>query len=163
VNLVSFSGDKLLGGQQAGILTGDADLVARTRKNPLFRALRVDKSVIKGLTRTLNDLIFAKYDEIPALRMLRMSADEIRTRAEKLRERIPSLEIIAGESVAGGGSTPDQTLPTWLLAISGDVVQIEKKLRAKNIIARIENNKVVLDLRTVFPEEEPLIVALLST
>ena len=154
VNLVSFSGDKLLGGQQAGILTGDADLVARTRKNPLFRALRVDKVVIKGLAETLQRLIFAKYDEIPALKMLRMSADEIRVRAEKLRARVPSLEIIEGRSVAGGGSTPDQSLPTWLLAISGDVVQIEKKLRAKNIIARIENNRVVLDLRTVFPEEE---------
>jgi L-seryl-tRNA(Ser) seleniumtransferase len=154
VNLVSFSGDKLLGGQQAGILTGDADLVARARKNPLFRALRVDKLVIKGLQQTLNDLIFAKYDDIPALKMLRMSADEIRARAEKLRELIPSLEIIEGRSVAGGGSTPDQSLPTWLLVISGDVVQIEKKLRANRIIARIENGKVVLDLRTVFPEEE---------
>jgi L-seryl-tRNA(Ser) seleniumtransferase len=154
VNLVSFSGDKLLGGQQAGIITGDAELVARTRKNPLFRALRVDKVVIKGLAETLKRLIFAKYDEIPALKMLRVSADEIRARAEKLREQIPLLEIVEGRSVAGGGSTPDQTLPTWLLAVSGDVVQIEKKLRAKNVIARIENNRVVLDLRTVFPEEE---------
>ncbi len=154
VNLVSFSGDKLLGGQQAGILTGDADLVARTRKNPLFRALRVDKLVIKALAETLRRLIFEKYDDIPALRMLRMSADEIRRRAEKLRERVPSLEIIAGESVAGGGSTPDQTLPTWLLVISGDAVQIEQQLRAKNIIARIEKGRVVIDLRTVFPEEE---------
>jgi L-seryl-tRNA(Ser) seleniumtransferase len=154
VNLVSFSGDKLLGGQQAGFLTGDADLVARTRKNPLFRALRVDKVIIKALQQTLQRLIFAKYDEIPALRMLRMSADEIRARAEKLCELVPSLEIIEGRSVAGGGSTPDQSLPTWLLAISGDAVQIERKLRAKNIIARIENDRVVLDLRTVFPEEE---------
>jgi L-seryl-tRNA(Ser) seleniumtransferase len=162
VNLVSFSGDKLLGGQQAGILTGDADLVARTRKNPLFRALRVDKLVIKALALTLNNLIFAKYDEIPALKMLRMSANEIRTRAEKLRERVPSLEIIEGRSVAGGGSTPDQSLPTWLLAISGDEVQIEKELRANRIIARIENNRVVLDLRTVFPEEEALILRSLA-
>jgi L-seryl-tRNA(Ser) seleniumtransferase len=154
VNLVSFSGDKLLGGQQAGIITGDADLVARTRKNPLFRALRVDKLVIKGLWKTLNDLIFEKYDQIPALKMLRMSAEEIRVRAEKLRERLPSLEIIGGRSVAGGGSTPDQSLPTWLLAIAGDAVEVEKKLRAKNIVARIENGKVVIDLRTVFPEEE---------
>jgi L-seryl-tRNA(Ser) seleniumtransferase len=158
VNLVSFSGDKLLGGQQAGILTGDAELVARARKNPLFRALRVDKLVVKALAETLNDLIFAKYERIPALKMLRMTAEEIRARAEKLQEQVPSLEIIEGESLAGGGSTPDQTLPTWLLTISGDVVQIEKNLRARNIIARIENNRVVLDLRTVFPEEEALIV-----
>ncbi len=161
VNLVSFSGDKLLGGQQAGILTGDADLVARTRKNPLFRALRVDKLVIKGLAATFRDLIFAKYDQIPALKMLRMGADEIRARAEKIRVHVPVLEIIEGRSVAGGGSTPDQSLPTWLLAISGDVVQIEKKLRAKNIIARIENDRAVLDLRTVFPEEEEELVRVL--
>jgi L-seryl-tRNA(Ser) seleniumtransferase len=154
VNLVSFSGDKLLGGQQAGILTGDADLVARTRKNPLFRALRVDKVIIKGLSETLQRLIFAKYDEIPALKMLRMSAEEIRKRAEKLRALVPSLEIIEGRSVAGGGSTPDQSLPTWLLAIPGDAVRIEKQLRANGIVARIEDGRVVLDLRTVFPEEE---------
>ena len=94
--------------------------------------------------------------------MLRMTAEEIRARAEKLRSQVPWIEIIEGESVAGGGSTPDQTLPTWLLAISGDVVRIEKKLRARNIIARIENDRVVLDLRTVFPEEEALIVECLT-
>jgi len=162
VNLVSFSGDKLLGGQQAGILTGDADLVARVRKNPLFRALRVDKLIVKSLAETLKRLIFAKYDEIPALRMLRMSTDEIRARAEKLRELVPSIEIIEGRSVAGGGSTPDQSLPTWLLAVSGDAVEIERKLRANSIVARIQDDRVVLDLRTVFPEEEAVIVACLG-
>ena len=154
VNLVSFSGDKLLGGQQAGIITGDAELVARARKNPLFRALRVDKLVVKALEITLKRLIFERYDEIPALKMLRMSKEEIRVRAEKLCERVPSLQIIEGESVAGGGSTPDQTLPTWLLAVPGDAVAMEKKLRADGIVARIENDRVVIDLRTVFPEEE---------
>lgn len=163
VNLVSFSGDKLLGGQQAGIITGDAELVVRTRKNPLFRALRVDKLVIKALSETLIDLVFARYDRIPALKMLRMSAGEIRARAEKLRERMPSLEIVEGRSVAGGGSTPDQTLPTWLLAIPGDAVAIEKKLRARNIVARIEDKKVVLDLRTVFPEEEDELLRALAS
>ena len=90
--------------------------------------------------------------------MLLLSADEIRARAEKLRELVPSLEIIEGRSVAGGGSTPDQSLPTWLLAISGDAVQIEKNLRASRIVARIENGRVLLDLRTVFPEEEGALV-----
>jgi len=150
VNLVSFSGDKLLGGQQAGIITGDAELVARVRKNPLFRALRVDKLVIQALENTLKRLIFEKYDEIPALRMLRMTKDEIRARAEKFS----GLEIIEGESVAGGGSTPDQTLPTWLLVVPGDAVTVEKRLRAQGVIVRIQDNRVVLDMRTVFPEEE---------
>jgi L-seryl-tRNA(Ser) seleniumtransferase len=154
VNLVSFSGDKLLGGQQAGFLTGDADLVARVRRNPLFRALRVDKLVIQGLQTTLNHLVWARYEQIPALRMLGMSAEEIRGRAERLRERVPGLEIVEGQSVAGGGSTPDQTLPTWLLAVPGDAVKIEKALRARGIVARIENGRVVIDLRTVFVEEE---------
>jgi L-seryl-tRNA(Ser) seleniumtransferase len=163
VNMVSFSGDKLLGGQQAGFLVGDTELVARVRKNPLFRALRVDKTVIKGLAETLQRLVFEKYDEIPALRMLRMSADEILRRAERLLERVPFLEIVEGRSVAGGGSTPGQTLPTWLIAVPGDAVEIEKKLRAKNIIARIENDRVVIDLRTVFVEEEgALLQALLE-
>jgi L-seryl-tRNA(Ser) seleniumtransferase len=114
--------------------------------------------VVKGLAETLNALVFGKYDRIPALKMLRMSAEEIQTRAEKLRERVPGLEIIEGRSVAGGGSTPDQTLPTWLLAVSGDAVQIERKLRARNIVARIENDRVVIDLRTVFTEEEDELV-----
>ena len=162
VNLVSFSGDKLLGGQQAGILTGDAELVSRARKNPLFRALRVDKLVISALQETLQRLIFAKYHDIPALRMLLISADEIRARAEKLRERIPALGIIEGRSVAGGGSTPDQSLPTWLLAVSGDAVRNEKHLRANGIVARIENDRVVLDLRTVFPEEEEQLAKVLA-
>lgn len=158
VNLVSFSGDKLLGGQQAGILTGDAELVARARKNPLFRALRVDKLVVKGLEDTLKRLVFAKYDEIPALRMLRVSVEEIRARAEKLRLLVPGLEIMEGRSVAGGGSTPDQSLPTWLLAVPGDPVRIEKGLRGQHIVARIEDGNVVIDLRTVFPEEEEALV-----
>jgi len=150
VNVVSFSGDKLLGGQQAGIITGDADVVARVRKNPLFRALRADKLVIQALETTLKKLIFERYDEIPALRMLRLTKDEIHARAEKFS----GLEIIEGESVAGGGSTPDQTLPTCLLVVPGDAVEVEKKLRAQGVIARIQDGRVVLDLRTVFPEEE---------
>ncbi len=162
VNLVSFSGDKLLGGQQAGILTGDADLVARTRKNPLFRALRVDKTVVKGLAETLKLLVFQKYDEVPALKMLRMSADEIRQRSERLRRRVPGLEVIEGESVAGGGSTPGQTLPTWLIAVPGDAVRIERYFRTRNVVGRIQNGGFVLDLRTVFPEEEEALVKALE-
>jgi L-seryl-tRNA(Ser) seleniumtransferase len=118
--------------------------------------------VVKGLAETLRLLVFAKYDEIPALRMLRMSGEEIRARAERLRERVPSLEIIAGESVAGGGSTPDQTLPTWLIAVPGSAVQIEKCFRSQDIVGRIEDGRFVLDLRTVFPEEEESLVKALE-
>ncbi len=156
VNLVSFSGDKLLGGPQAGLIAGDAELVKRLRKNPLFRALRIDKLITQALETSLRHLVFERWNEIPALRMIRMSAADIRERAERIRAEIPSLEIIEGSSVAGGGSSPDQSLPTWLLAIPGKAVAIEKKLRANDppVIARIENDRVVIDLRTVFEEEE---------
>jgi L-seryl-tRNA(Ser) seleniumtransferase len=159
-NLVSFSGDKLLGGPQAGLIVGDPELVARLRRNPLFRALRLDKLILQALETTLRHLVFARWDEIPALRMIRASAEEIRERALRIRERVgssvPHLEVIEGRSVAGGGSTPDQSLPTWLLAISTDAVAAERSLRAADppVIARIENDRVVLDLRTVLPEEE---------
>jgi L-seryl-tRNA(Ser) seleniumtransferase len=160
VNLVSFSGDKLLGGPQAGLIVGDSGLVTRLRRNPLFRALRLDKLMLQALETTFRHMLFDRWDEIPALRMIRSSAAEIRERALRLRDRlsnrVPNLDVIEGRSVAGGGSTPEQSLPTWLLAISGDAVATERMLRAHNppVIARIENDRLVLDLRTVLPEEE---------
>jgi L-seryl-tRNA(Ser) seleniumtransferase len=164
VNLVSFSGDKLLGSPQTGILTGDAPLVVRVRKNPLFRALRIDKLITQALETSLKHLVFEEWEKIPALRMIRATPSEIRTRAEALRARAPSLEIVEGKSVAGGGSTPDQSLPTWLLSVPGNAASIEKKLRANAppVIARIENERVVIDLRTVFPDEEDALVAALG-
>ena len=115
-NLVSFSGDKLLGGPQAGIIAGDADMIARVRRNPLYRALRLDKLFYQAMEVTLRHILFSELDCVPALRMIRMTADEIRTRAQALVKRISApLEIEAGESVIGGGSTPDRSLPTWLI------------------------------------------------
>jgi L-seryl-tRNA(Ser) seleniumtransferase len=156
VNLVSFSGDKLLGGPQAGLIAGDAELVARLRRNPLFRALRLDKLITQALETTLRHMLFERWNEIPALRMIRMSAGEIRTRAERIRESIPSLDLIEGRSVAGGGSTPEQSLSTWLLAMPGDPIAAERALRSSTppVIARIENDRLVIDLRTVQPVEE---------
>jgi L-seryl-tRNA(Ser) seleniumtransferase len=160
VNLVSFSGDKLLGGPQAGLISGDAELVARLRRNPLFRALRIDKLITQALEQSLRSLVFERWDEIPTMRMIRMTGDEIRARAERLQTQLRdagiTVDIIGGASVAGGGSTPEQSLPTWLLAISGSAPKLERKLRANAppIIARIENDRLVLDLRTVFAEEE---------
>ncbi len=156
VNLVSFSGDKLLGGPQAGLIAGDAELVTRVRRNPLFRALRLDKLITRALETTLRHMVFEEWDRIPAIRMIRMTAEEIRARAERIREQVPRLEIVRGESVAGGGSTPDQSLPTWLLADSGDAVKLERVLRTNDppVIARIENERLVIDLRTVLEDEE---------
>ena len=158
-DLVSFSGDKLLGGPQAGILAGKPGIVVRLRRNPMFRALRLDKLIYQSLEDTLRALLFEQWDQVPALRMIRMSADEIRERAERLVAKTPMLQarIEPGKSVIGGGSTPAQSIPTWLVVIERpDVVAAERRLRAGDpaVIARIEDDRLLLDLRTVFPEEE---------
>jgi L-seryl-tRNA(Ser) seleniumtransferase len=158
-DLVSFSGDKLLGGPQAGILAGKAEIVARLRRNPLFRALRLDKLIYQSLENTLRCLLFERWETVPALAMIRQSADEIRARAEKLIARVPDLraEIVPGNSVIGGGATPEQPIPTWLIAIAcDDLAAAETHLRAGDppVIARIEDDHLITDLRTVFPEED---------
>jgi len=163
VDLVSFSGDKLLGGPQAGILAGRAETIARLRRNPLFRALRLDKIIYQALAETLRRLLFERWDEIPALAMIRQTPEQIKARAESLIAEAPGLqaEIVPGHSVIGGGATPEQSLPTWLIAIAGrgadcDANDAERALRANDppVIARIENDRLLLDLRTVFREEE---------
>ena len=168
VDLVSFSGDKLLGGPQAGILAGKPEIVARLRRNPLFRALRLDKLIYQALETTLRLLLLERWDEIPALAMIRQPAAAIRARAEALVAQVPFLrtEIISGSSVIGGGATPEQSIPTWLIAIEcPDTVAAERQLRAANppVVPRIEKDRIVLDLRTVLPEEEPALIAALRT
>jgi L-seryl-tRNA(Ser) seleniumtransferase len=161
-NLISFSGDKMLGGPQAGIIAGDPDLVTRVRRNPLFRALRQDKLFTAAMETTLRHILFGAYDCVPALRMIRMSAAEIRMRAENLASRIRrKVRIIDGQSVIGGGATPERALPTFLIVIEDEnAVAEERRLRANDppVIARIERDRVVLDLRTVLTEEEEALV-----
>lgn len=164
VNVVSFSGDKLLGGPQAGIIAGDAALIARIRRNPMFRALRVDKLIYQALETTLRAILFEEYDKVPALRMLALPAAVIRDRALAMVARIGMGSVIEGESVAGGGSTPDQTLPAWLIAIPGNAVEMERRLRTGNppVIARIADDRLMIDLRTVPPEQEEALAAALQ-
>ena len=161
-NLVSFSGDKLLGGPQAGIIAGDGELVARVRRNPLFRALRNDKLFYQAMEPALRHILLEEFDAVPALRMIRMGADEIRTRATALSALLPGLVTVEpGESVIGGGATPERALPTYLMTIeNGNAAALEKRLRLNcpPIIARVERNRLVLDLRTVLPEEEEELV-----
>src|SRR5271166_340139 len=175
-SLVLFSGDKLLGGPQAGIIAGKKDLVARIRRHPLFRALRVDKLTIAALEVTLSGYLRAAWDELPALRMMRMTREELLRRSEDflagLRLRLPPDEVEAGiadgHSLAGGGSTPSQSLPTILLrfaSVRHSAAQLEQRLRrgptALPVIARVEEERLIIDLRTVFPEQEPLLAAAL--
>jgi L-seryl-tRNA(Ser) seleniumtransferase len=158
VNLVSFSGDKLLGGPQAGIIAGEPELVARVRRNPMFRALRLDKMMCQALESTLRAYTLEDWDRLPALRMIRMSAEEIRQRAERL---MPGADIVPGESVIGGGSTPDQSLPTFLISLP----EMEKQLRSNDppIISRVAQGRTLIDLRTVFPEDEAELKLALDT
>jgi L-seryl-tRNA(Ser) seleniumtransferase len=177
VSVVVFSGDKLLGGPQAGIIAGKRELVTRIRRHPLFRALRVDKLTTAALAATLSAYLRASLDEIPALRMIRLAPQELKRRAENLLRELTSeiplgeveLEIADGASLAGGGSTPTQSLPTKIIRIASarhSAAQLEQRLRRSpagiSVIARIEDNRLVLDLRTVFPEQEPQLVRALA-
>jgi L-seryl-tRNA(Ser) seleniumtransferase len=164
-DLVTFSGDKLLGGPQAGIIAGKADVIARIRRNPLFRMLRVDKLTYAALEATLTDYLFERYDGIPVLRMIRTSPAELEQRACKLAaalNEIPGLtaETKPGESVLGGGSTPGQSLPTTVVAVSPpgalSTAQLEQRLRQGDpaIIVRIEDGRVLIDPRTLTADDE---------
>jgi L-seryl-tRNA(Ser) seleniumtransferase len=168
VDVVTFSGDKLLGGPQAGILTGKREPLARIRKNPLFRALRVDKLTIAVLEATVALYLRGDLNAIPALRMISVPKEEIAARAARLAGRIAVLpgfqaELEDGESVIGGGSTPGQSLPTVLIAVTHarySATELEALLRKNRppIIARVERNRVLLDLRTVFENQEEDVV-----
>ena len=174
--LVTFSGDKLLGGPQAGIIAGKREYVERVRRNPMFRALRVDKLTIAALEATLLAYLRGSLDEIPALRMIRISSEEIGRRArllvDLLRPELTSgeveLDVRDGWSVIGGGSTPQQQLATKVITISSvrySAARLEARLQEKSmkmpVVARVEEDRLVIDLRTVFPEQEPALVSAL--
>jgi L-seryl-tRNA(Ser) seleniumtransferase len=177
VGLVLFSGDKLLGGPQAGVIAGKKNLVQRVRRHPLFRALRVDKLTIAALEATLNAYLRSAWDEIPAQRMIRITAQELQQRAESFLEQMKmllapgdaQLETADGFSLAGGGSTPDQSLPSKIIRVISPrypAAKLEQRLRRAasgiSVIARVEENRVILDLRTVFPGQEPQLATTLA-
>jgi L-seryl-tRNA(Ser) seleniumtransferase len=172
VDVVTYSGDKLLGGPQAGMLSGKPTRIARIRANPLFRALRVSKLTYAALESTLLAYLRQDHDSIPALRMMRTDVNELSLRASALVETLHAaaleVEIVAGESVIGGGSTPGASLPTVLVAVSAKGLsadQLAARLRAAEppVIARVEEGRVLLDLRTVFPEEDAAVAAALES
>ena len=157
VDLVCFSGDKLLGGPQAGIILGKKDLIDKLRKHPLARAVRADKTCLAGLTATLLHYLKDEVErEIPVWRMISLSAERIRERAESWRQTLGLGEVIRSESTVGGGSLPEECLQTYVLALDvRSPVQFLKRLRDANppIIARIENDRVLFDPRTVLDED----------
>jgi L-seryl-tRNA(Ser) seleniumtransferase len=158
VDLVSFSGDKLLGGPQAGILVGCADLVDKLKKHPMARAMRTDKTTLAALSATL--LLYLKDEaenRIPIWQMISMDADLIQERAQQWSERLTIGAVIKGESTVGGGSLPGESLPTSLLAL--DIPHPDSflaRLRQQHppIIARVQEDRVVFDPRTVLPSQE---------
>ena len=167
VDVVAYSGDKLLGGPQSGMLTGNSGLIERMRANSLFRALRVDKLTYAALEATLLAYVKHDYDSIPAVRMMQLSKESIGRRAQAAAAQIQTqaltIELIEGESILGGGTAPSATLPTRLLAISVyemSADQLATRLRTCStpIIGRVEDGLVLLDLRTVFPEQDNLLI-----
>lgn len=173
VDVVTYSGDKLLGGPQAGILTGHSDLIARMRSNSLFRALRVDKLTYTALETTLLAYVIHDFDAIPTLKMMSLSQSEIGERAAALAEKLKSgtrkiqVGIVDGESIVGGGAAPSSVLPTRLLALTCEGLSADELLaRLRNsvppIIARVEEGRVLIDPRTVFPEQDRIIANALS-
>lgn len=171
VDVVTFSGDKLLGGPQAGVIAGKPELIQRIRRNPIFRALRVDKLTYAALGATLREFIVGKENRIPALRMMRATAEELRERSERFIERLgrSGVTIRDGESLLGGGSTPAQTLPSPVIALEAtagtSAQRMERKLRASDppVVARIEHDCLIIDLRTVFESDEADLLDALKT
>lgn len=165
-DLVCFSGDKLLGGPQAGILLGKADLLVRIKKHPLARAVRADKLCLAALTATLLHYIKDEAEhEIPIWRMISASPKQVKARAEYWAAELGQGEVLASESTVGGGSLPGESLPTWVLALT--VKSSEKfleKLRQEQppVIARTENDRILLDPRTVLPEQEEALLVNLA-
>jgi L-seryl-tRNA(Ser) seleniumtransferase len=170
-DLVAASGDKLFGGPQCGILVGKAHLIDQIRKDPLFRTYRVDKLSYAALEATLHQYLSDMSDEIPILRMLRISEREIERRCAHVADAVKNaqltLEVVAVESVLGGGTAPRARLKSFALSLKHVAVEAENLLRALRrldppVIGRIDDGRVVLDLRTVEPGNDTYLIEALN-
>ncbi len=174
-DLVTFSGDKLLGGPQAGLAVGRADLVARRRRDPLARAVRVDRLRVAALRETLWAYVRDRAAaEVPTLRMLTLTAEQIGARAERVRRYVAErtgladrIAIVDGVSRTGGGSSPLGEIPTRLIEVSSpdtDAAPLERALRAGEppVVARVQEGRLLLDLRTVLPSQDGVLAERLS-
>ncbi len=167
VDLVCFSGDKLLGGPQAGIILGNSELVTKLKKHPLTRAIRPDKLCLAALSTTLLHYLKSEaLTEIPIWRMISEPIDQIKKRAERWIEFLGQGELVEGRSTIGGGSLPGETLPTWLVGIRvAHPNRLLSSLRKAQppIIARLEDNLLVIDPRTILVDQEEILLSNLST
>jgi L-seryl-tRNA(Ser) seleniumtransferase len=166
VDLVCFSGDKLLGGPQSGILLGEADLIARLKRHPLARAIRADKLCLAGLSATLRHYLKGDAEqEIPAWQMISADSQDLRARVERWQQRVGRGEVLPARSTVGGGSLPEETLPTDVLALDiphVDLAAAELRRGITPVIARVQDGKLLLDPRTVLIEEEDLLIQQLN-
>ena len=162
-DLVCFSGDKLLGGPQAGIIVGKADLITKLKKHPLARAIRADKLCLSALSATLLHYLKDEAERaIPVWRMIAASPDQLEERARHWAQALDQGEVIDGESTVGGGSLPGETMPTRLLSLSPNSPnRFLARLRQAEfpVIARLQDDRILLDPRTVLPEQEPELLA----
>jgi len=160
VDLVCFSGDKLLGGPQAGVLAGREDLVAACRRHPLARAFRADKMTLAALEATLGQIAAGDTDAVPVQRMIAATDADLRPRAERIAAAAGG-EIVEGESVVGGGSMPGHTMPSPLVAFRDaqpDVLAAALRRNRPPVIARVENDSLVIDVRTVDPDDDDIVI-----
>ena len=169
-DLLAASGDKLLGGPQCGLLVGRAPLIEQVRQNPLLRAFRADKLTYAALEATLLDYLSQRESRLPLIRMLRLPPEEVRLRCEQMLDALAvtglHAEICPAQSVIGGGTTPGSTIPSYALALRHDntsEAQVLALLRRQDppVIARVAEDRVLLDLRTVDPEHDQLLLDLL--
>jgi len=158
-SLLSFSGDKLLGSVQAGIIVGKKKYIEKLKKNQLLRMLRVDKLTLALLEESIKSILLGNIDDIPTLKMLFTNSEQLKENAEILKESIQEIsacEIIHTKTVIGGGTTPNRTIPTVALAVkikNYKPNKMEKLFREKNIIGRIEDEKFLLDFRAINKNE----------
>ena len=168
IDVVSFSGDKLLGGPQAGVIVGKKQYLDILKKHPLNRAMRVDKMTLAALEATLRSYEERQEGEIPVLAMLGASREELKAKAEKLHLLLTNAgvacEVVPTCGQVGGGSVPTKDLPSFAVAFGGNVSPLEEKLRrnATPIIGRIHEGKFLLDVRTLFESDFPILVEALA-
>ncbi len=165
-SLISFSGDKLFGSVQAGIIAGRKELIDRLKKNQLLRMLRVDKITLSLLEESLKAYLKEEYEQIPTLWLLFRETKELGQRALQVKNAIgnqEACEIVASETYMGGGTLPNRRFPTIALHIKGKATLLEQRFREHRVIGRIENDQFLLDFRTVLPGVEEQLIAIIKT
>jgi len=160
--VVTFSGDKLLGGPQAGIIVGRADAIATIARHPLARAMRADKMTLAALQHTASVYLSGDATAIPLWRMATTPVDALRARAERIAAEVPGARVVDTEAVAGGGSLPGLTIPSAGVAVAPTRPDALAAVRRGGAIARVEGGRVVCDLRSVDPDDDRLVVAALA-